>query len=97
MLQYIYSEFQARAGDIVEVTLDRQANVRLLDSTNYSRFKSGQQCRGYGGRALRSPLRLQVPSNGTWHVVIDLGGYGGTIRHSIRRITMTPLKVTSRN
>jgi len=85
-LEYIYSEIQARAGAIVEVTLDQQANVRLFDLTNYSRFKGGQQCRAYGGRALRSPLRLQVPSSGTWYVVIDLGGHGGTIRHSVRII-----------
>jgi hypothetical protein len=85
-LEYIYSEIQARAGAIVEVALDRQANVCLFNPTNYSRFKSGQQCRGYGGRALRSPLRFQVPSNGTWYVVIELGGYGGTIRHSVRII-----------
>ncbi len=86
-MEYIYSEIQARAAAIVEVTLDRQANVRLLDPTNYSRFKSGQQCRGYGRRALRSPLRLQVPSSGTWYVVIDLGGNSGTIRHSVRIIS----------
>lgn len=85
-MQYIHSEIQARTGAIVEVALDRQANVRLFDPTNYSRFKSGQQCRGYGGRALRSPLHLQVPSSGTWYVVIDLEGHGGTIRHSVRII-----------
>jgi len=85
-LDYIYREIQARAGAIVEVALDRQANVRLFDPTNYNRFKSGQQCQGYGGRALRSPLRLQVPSSGTWYVVIDLGGHSGTIRHSVRII-----------
>jgi uncharacterized protein DUF1883 len=85
-LEYIYSEIQARAGAIIEVTLDQQANVRLLDPTNYSRFKSGQQCQGYGGRALRSPLHLQVPSSGTWYVVIDLGGSSGAICHSVRII-----------
>ena len=85
-MEYIYSEIQAREGAIVEVTLDQQANVRLFDPANYSRFKSGQQCRGYGGRALRSPLRLQVPSTGTWYVVIDLGGHSGTIRHGVRVI-----------
>ncbi len=88
-MHYLYREFQARAGDIVEVTLDQQANVRLLDSANYSRFKSGQQFRFYGGRALRSPLRLPVPSSGTWYTVIDLGGHGGTIRYGVRVLTMT--------
>jgi hypothetical protein len=86
-LEYIYSEIQAREGAIVEVTLDQPANVRLLDPTNYQRFKSGHQHQYYGGRALRSPFRLPVPSSGAWYVVIDLGGHGGTIRHNIRLIS----------
>lgn len=86
-MEYIYSEIQAREGAIVEVALDQQANVRLLDPANYQRFKSGQRHQYYGGRALRTPLRLPVPSSGTWYVVIDLGGHGGTIRHNIRLIS----------
>lgn len=85
-MEYIYREIQANVGSIVEVTLDRQANVRLLDAANYQRFKRGQQYQYYGGRALQSPLRLPVPSSGTWYVVIDLGAYGGTIRHNVRVI-----------
>jgi Domain of unknown function (DUF1883) len=86
-LEYIYSEIQAHEGTIVEVALDQQANVRLLDPTNYQLFKSGQQHQYYGGRALRSPIRLPVPSRGRWYIVIDLGGHGGTIRHNIRLIS----------
>jgi hypothetical protein len=85
-MNYLYHEIQTHAGAVVEVTLDQQANVRLLDLANYRRFKNGQQCQGYGGRALRSPIRLNVPSNGTWHLVIDLGGSGGTIHHTVRVI-----------
>ena len=85
-MEYICSEVSAKSGAIVEVTLDRQANVRLLDPTNYRRFQSGQEHRYYGGLAKNSPFRVQVPSSGTWYVVIDLGGAGGRIRHNIRII-----------
>jgi len=64
-LEYIYCEIQANAGATLEVSLDQQANVRLLDAANYQRFKGGQQHQYYGGRVLRSPLRLPVPSSGT--------------------------------
>lgn len=83
-MKYIYSQIQANSGAIVEITLDKQANVRMLDAANYQRFKGGQQYQYYGGRVLRSPLRIPVPLSGTWYVVIDLGDHGGTIRHNIR-------------
>lgn len=85
-MQYLYKEITARAGAIVEVTLDRQANVRLMDPSNYRRFQNGQEHHFYGGSAQVSPVRLQVPSSGTWYVVIDLGLAGGSIRHSVRVI-----------
>lgn len=37
-------------GRIVEVILDAQANVRLLDSSNFNAYKNGRQHKYYGGR-----------------------------------------------
>ena len=72
-------------GQIVEVTLSGSAaNVRLLDSSNFQRFKSNRRHTFYGGHATRSPIRLSVPRAGRWHVVIDLGGYKGRVRSGIR-------------
>lgn len=72
------------AGQIVEVTLANAANVRLMDAGNFSNYRRGQQHRYYGGHVQQSPFRLQVPNSGHWHVAIDLGGYGGAIRSSVR-------------
>jgi Domain of unknown function (DUF1883) len=85
-MNFLDYEADASGGDIVEVTLDSQANVRLLDSINFSRYQRGQQHQGIGGRALRSPVRLAVPSSGHWHVVVDPGGYVGTVGASVRVI-----------
>lgn len=83
-MQILHSEVDASAGDIVEVTLDRQANVRVLDSINFSRYQSGQQFQQYGGLAVKSPVLIPVPHSGRWHVVVDLIGYTGRVGASVR-------------
>lgn len=71
------------AGTRVFVSLDQQANVWLLDAANYSRYTAGKDGRAYGGRQVRSPATLSVPTHGHWYVAIDLGGNSGNIRSSV--------------
>lgn len=73
-------------GEIVEVTLSGSAaNVRLMDSSNFSRYKNGRQHRYHGGGLARqSPVRLQIPHSGHWYVTVDMQGLGGTVRSSAR-------------
>ena len=85
-MNYLHYDLQLQATDIVEVTLDKQANVRLLDDPNYSLYKQGKQHRYYGGLATRLPVRLTPPHAGRWYVVIDLGGYAGTVKASVNII-----------
>jgi hypothetical protein len=72
------------AGNVVIVTLANQANVRLMDASNFQRFRSGGRANFYGGGAVASPVRLEVPHSGHWYVVLDLGGAAGTIRSSVQ-------------
>jgi hypothetical protein len=81
-MNFLHYEFQLGTNDVVEVTLDQQANVRLLDDSNFSRYQSGQQHTYYGGMAKVSPVHLRPPHSGHWHLVIDLGGYAGTVSAS---------------
>lgn len=85
-MNFLHYDLQLMAGDVVEVTLDKQANVRLLDDTNFSQYRSGRQHTYYGGLATKSPVHLQPPHGGHWHVVVDLGGYAGTVSASVRTI-----------
>ncbi|PES99223.1 hypothetical protein CN491_02620 [Bacillus cereus] len=85
-MKYSYSQEQLNAGDIVSVTLDSEANVLLLDSSNYSRFKRGQRYNYFGGLAKSSPARIKVPRSGLWYIVINLGGYAGKVNYSVNII-----------
>lgn len=79
-------------GDVVEVTLTHGANVRLLDSSNLSRYRRGQKHTYYGGLANRSPVRLAVPRSGNWHVVVDMQGLRGSTRASVKKIAAESLR-----
>lgn len=82
-MNYLHNDFHLGVDDVVEVTLDRQANVRLLDDPNYERYLRGEQHTYTGGLAKVSPVHLAPPQPGHWHVVIDLGGYSGSVRASV--------------
>ncbi len=81
-MNFLHYDMQLASGDVVVVTMDKQANVRLLDDTNFARYQRGEQHTYYGGLAQVSPVHLRPPHAGHWHVVIDLGGYAGTVRAS---------------
>lgn len=82
-----YSLGYVAAGTVAEVTLSGSAaNVRLMDQLNFNNYKAGRQHRYHGGLAKSSPLCLQVPHSGTWHVTVDMQGLRGTVRSSIRVI-----------
>ncbi len=76
---------QLRKGSTVVVQLGNQANVLLMDASNYRTYASGRggQFRYFGGLQTRSPARLPVPNDGHWYVAIDLGGYAGQIRSGV--------------
>lgn len=82
----VYDLHQCSKGERIQVILQgNAANVKLMDSSNYSNYKNGRGHRYYGGLVRKSPVVLTIPQNGRWYVTIDLGGLGGSVRTSIRR------------
>lgn len=85
-MDYLHQDFQIGQDQTIEVSLDRQANVILLDDTQYQNYRQGRQFSYIGGLAEQSPFHVSPPHFGHWHLVIDLGGASGTLRHSVRVI-----------
>lgn len=74
------------AGATVEVTLQGvESDVFLVDSANLSSFERGSQYNYFGGHYKSSPVRLRIPSNGTWTAVVV--PVGGAVRAAARIIT----------
>ncbi|EML0287789.1 DUF1883 domain-containing protein [Vibrio parahaemolyticus] len=80
-----YDLKHCQQGQTVEVTLEgNAANVLLLDSSNFQNYKNGRRYQYFGGHMTTSVSQLPIPRTGYWHVVIDLGGYGGSVRSAVR-------------
>ncbi len=78
-MNFLHWEVNAGPGDTILVTLDKPANVVLLDDSNFASFKRRGSYRYSGGYANRTPVRLIPPRPARWHVVVHLGGYAGTV------------------
>lgn len=80
-----YDLGQLVQGSTVVVTLDKQANVRLMTASNYRVYSAGRGGRfgSTGGLMKHSPTTLVVPSSDHWFLAIDLGGGTGSIRSSV--------------
>lgn len=85
MKYLVYDLGQLKRGQRVQVTLSgNAANVRLMDSSNYSSYKSGRSHRYAGGLVTRSPVVLGAPNTGHWYVTVDMQGLRGTTNASVR-------------
>lgn len=81
----VYDLGSLKSGERVQVTLQGSAaNVRLMDSSNYSNYKNGRRHTYYGGLITKSPVVLGVPSSGRWYVTVDMVGLRGTVRSSVK-------------
>ena len=82
---------QLKRGERVKVTLTgNAANVRLMDNSNYSNYKSGRSHHYIGGLVTKSPVVLGVPSSGHYFVTVDMQGLSGNTNASIQ-ILPSPL------
>ena len=92
-MNFLHSDLGWRKrGDVLEVKLSRGANVRLMDSSNFHRYKRGESHSYFGGLAKRSPIRIAIPSAGHWHAAVDMQGLRGSTKASFRVINHSALQ-----
>ena len=83
-MDFLHYEFRLKKGDVVEIKLDKQANVQLLDEINFNNYKKGKTYKHIGGLSKKLLVKLSSPYKGLWHLVVDLGGHAGTVKASVR-------------
>lgn len=85
-MQFVHHNLGHRSiGEIIEISLSGSAaNVRLMDNPSFSSYRNGRNHRYIGGLARRSPVRLQIPSPGHWHIAVDMVGLQGQVSSSAR-------------
>ena len=54
----------------VEVHLKNAADVFLVDSLNYQKFKAGRNFKYYGGHHTTTPVHITVSGSGRWYLIV---------------------------
>jgi hypothetical protein len=85
-VEFLHYAVELGAGDVVEISLDKRANVILLDPVNFSRYQKGEHFTYYGGHATRTVYHIPAPRAGSWHVVVDLGSQARSLQAGIHVI-----------
>jgi len=83
-LNFLHYELRLKKGDVVEVEIDKQANVQLLDEISFTNYKKGKKYSSIGGLSKDLLVKLTSPYKGLWHLVVDLGGHAGTVKASVQ-------------
>jgi Domain of unknown function (DUF1883). len=81
-----YDLKEQRPGTILEITLSAVNNVRLMNSTNFQRFKEGLDFKYLGGVAKKSPVKMVVPELAHWHLIVDMEGHHGLAESSVKMV-----------
>lgn len=71
--------------DLIEISLDRPANIKILDPANFESYSKGRDHYYYGGIFQASLVKLIPPYLGRWYLVVDSAGeYSGAPISSVK-------------
>lgn len=84
MQHHVYDLKQQKRGAVAVVSLNKRMNVRLMTISDYRQFKAGRGGRAIGGNAKTSPVRIPIPRDGHWVVVLDNGGAPYQVRAGVQ-------------
>jgi hypothetical protein len=86
-MNFLHTDFHGGPADVAIVSLDGQANVLLVDDSNFAAYKRGASFQYFGGWATRSPVRLTPPHENHWNVIVDLGGANGHVKAGVQVVS----------
>jgi hypothetical protein len=97
--KYAYLDLGGQGtGTTVEVKVRGGAtNVLLLSAANFLRYQADRSFRYSGGGRYRgTPVRIYVPRDDHWFVVLELGTYNGRARATVEVLPADGAQPTER-
>ena len=89
-MKYLYWDLgeQPEDGQVVVHLRGSAANVILLDPVNFDRYRYGLSFHYTGGLCTGTPVRLEIPKDGYWYLIIDCCGHEHHVE--VKKIQILP-------
>ena len=78
-MKFLQQPFEAKCRQIVQVEFDLPAKVKLIEHSEYVKYKLGKTYNYRGGHYAKSPVEFEVPFDGVWHAIIEKGPHNQPI------------------
>lgn len=89
-MDFSHSELHLKAGDIIKVHCGHPFIILVMNEEDFHVYQRGQKNNYYNGGYFEVLLaRIIAPSEGLWHLIIDVGYATPIVMHSIRTYTVT--------
>ncbi len=82
-MTFLHYVVNAGPDRIIQVKINRNANVRLMDELNYAKYRLKKPYSFTGGLYNSPGVDMRPPAQGSWHIVIDLEGLQGEVRATV--------------
>ena len=79
-MNYLHYTVKAGPKNIIEITLNERAIVRVLDTLNYYKYSQGKSYNAIFEYRNTPSLRVKVPHKSKWHVIVEHGIFDGVIK-----------------
>ncbi len=87
-MNFLHYQIHAGPNNIIQVKLDSIANVMLLDTLNYQKYKMRKKYDYIGGETEKSPVEFRPHIDDIWHVIVDFKGHAGTVNASVKVLNL---------
>lgn len=74
-MKYLHKEIKTGRNTVVLVDFDHSTQIKLLKDSEYRKYQAGKTYNYRGGFADHSPIKFIIPEGGTWHIIVERGGY----------------------
>jgi hypothetical protein len=79
-MNFLHYQVDTGPEHVIQVKLTGSAEVRLLDTMNFAKYKLGKSYAATAGPETTEIVKFVPPYKGKWHIVVDVGGRGGGVR-----------------
>ena len=83
-MKFLHFQVTAGPGKVIRVLINNPANVWLMDSVSFQKYKMKKTVTCTGGRYATSPVDFRPPHKATWHVVVDTDGLVNDVTASVK-------------
>ncbi|MBN1798426.1 MAG: DUF1883 domain-containing protein [Spirochaetales bacterium] len=70
-MNYLHYKFKADPNNEVKVTLNQKANVFLLDTASYYKYRLGKAYEPTAAYNDVTSIHIKVPHKSNWHLLIE--------------------------